>query len=278
MKSFSFNRFCQTLRWTVGVNAHTLMLWFAGSAVGTFIGQMCQLTMFGDDNYAASVQNFGGFFSFCLVLVALVGLSSIFAAFNDKRRRESLLMLPATNLEKFLSAMIYVTVVWTLSIFIAFAAGDTLRALARMLLYRDPWLSSVPVMLGFITPGFSSGAFSFHFMMMEFVLFCAFVLWTHSAYTLGGIFLRKYAFTATSVAIVLLQIIVVRICKDGGVSMFSSNWENGVLVKEEVGAMAYVLTAVLTLLAVFNYWASFRIFKHFELITNKWTNYDIFKR
>jgi len=32
------------------------------------------------------------------------------------------------------------------------------------------------------------------------------------------------------------------------------------------------------LLTCFNYWASFHVFKHFELITNKWTNYDILKR
>jgi hypothetical protein len=39
-----------------------------------------------------------------------------------------------------------------------------------------------------------------------------------------------------------------------------------------------VLAVVLPLLAVINYWASFHIFKGFQLITNKWTNYDILKR
>ena len=35
---------------------------------------------------------------------------------------------------------------------------------------------------------------------------------------------------------------------------------------------------LLPLLAVFNYWASFHIFKNLQLITNKWLNYDFHKR
>ena len=61
-------------------------------------------------------------------------------------------------------------------------------------------------------------------------------------------------------------------------SMFTSNWEDGKYVSGEVGIPAYILAILLPLLSVFNYWASFHIFKNFQLITNKWTNYDILKR
>jgi hypothetical protein len=61
-------------------------------------------------------------------------------------------------------------------------------------------------------------------------------------------------------------------------SMFTSNWENGRYVSGEVGIPAYILAVLLPLFAVFNYWASFRIFKNFQLITNKWLNYDFHKR
>ena len=43
-------------------------------------------------------------------------------------------------------------------------------------------------------------------------------------------------------------------------------------------SVAVVMLLLLTSLTVFNYWASYHIFKGFQLITNKWTNYDILKR
>ena len=61
-------------------------------------------------------------------------------------------------------------------------------------------------------------------------------------------------------------------------SFFNTQWENNVLVSFDVGFWGYAVSVVLPLLAVFNYWMSFRIFKGFQLITNKWTNYDILKR
>ena len=50
-----------------------------------------------------------------------------------------------------------------------------------------------------------------------------------------------------------------------------------VQIIHKVGALGYFLTVALPLLSIFNYWASYRIFKGFQLITNKWTNYDFFK-
>ena len=61
-------------------------------------------------------------------------------------------------------------------------------------------------------------------------------------------------------------------------SMFTSHWDGDKYVSQEVGFFAYVLAVVLPLLSIFNYWAAFHIFKGFQLITNKWTNYDILKR
>ena len=50
-----------------------------------------------------------------------------------------------------------------------------------------------------------------------------------------------------------------------------------VQIVHKVGALGYFLTVALPLLSIFNYLASFHIFKGFQLITNKWTNYDFHK-
>jgi hypothetical protein len=106
----------------------------------------------------------------------------------------------------------------------------------------------------------------------------AFTLWIHSLFTLGGVYLRKYSFVLTGLFFILCMVLLVKFVHAYDINMFTSHWDNGTYISEEVGTLAYVLTVVLPLLSIFNYWTSFRIFKGFQLITNKWTNYDILKR
>ena len=59
--------------------------------------------------------------------------------------------------------------------------------------------------------------------------------------------------------------------------MFCTYYVEGVGKVENVGTMAYVLTTFFAVFSVVNYWASFHIFKAFELITKKWINYEFHK-
>ena len=40
MKRFNINRFGKTLRWVVSVNFRKLLLWFAGSVLAVFLGEI----------------------------------------------------------------------------------------------------------------------------------------------------------------------------------------------------------------------------------------------
>jgi hypothetical protein len=95
---------------------------------------------------------------------------------------------------------------------------------------------------------------------------------------LGGTFLRKYAFVAASVVLIIGLSLLAWVLNHFDISMFNSQWDGNAYVGEEVGVAAYVLAVVVPLLSILNYWASFHIFKGFQLINNKWTNYDILKR
>ena len=114
--------------------------------------------------------------------------------------------------------------------------------------------------------------------MTIFVIF-AIAVWNLSLMTICGTLLRKYAFVVASLIIILCSILLSWTIHHFGLFLFWGDvWKDGVHYESEVGALAYVLAVLLPALAVLNYWASFHIFKHFELISNKWTNYDIFKR
>ena len=125
-------------------------------------------------------------------------------------------------------------------------------------------------------------------------------VWIHSLYIFGGTLLRKYAFVASSLVIILAFVLMAWLVNKFNFQFFYVDTiidgqsmdalrQSGALdangpvpvksvqIVHKVGALGYFITVALPLLSIFNYWASFHIFKGFQLITNKWTNYDFHK-
>ena len=285
MNSFSINRFGQTLRWVLVTNYRNLLAWTLGAAVGVFFLEMILV--------AFTVQPDGGNYNsvltysisrICmvfLVIFVLVALSTGFADYLKKAKREAFLMLPSTNLEKFLAVVLYVTVVWSLAGFLAFAFGDTLRMAVRSLVYHNEWISTVPIVMDSLTPD------GFHVAVNEPTYFTVtrlfstlfLFVWIHSFYTLFSTLLRKYSFVVASLLLILTVTLTAWVSfQKLHLRSFVVTTYNDGSPAYEVGVMGWLLCVALPLLTVFNYWASFHIFKGFQLITNKWTNYDILKR
>ena len=298
MNSFSFNRFGKTLRWVMAVNFRTLLMWTIGSVVAVFVGELMTAEI---GKYSADemVRLYGTMGSALFILVSLIMASTIVSSVNEKRKRQAFLMMPSTNLEKFLSLLVYTSVICVACVLLAFVLGDCLRmAWFKMQSYfveyqvqvsvSDPaetyhgWSSALPKLIENLTPNVldpdSYRRTWFYNAMNIFVIF-AIAVWNLSLMTICGTLLRKYAFVVASLIIILCSILLSWTIHHFGLFLFWGDvWKDGVHYESEVGALAYVLAVLLPALAVFNYWASFHIFKHFELITNKWTNYDIFKR
>ena len=285
MDNFNIKRFGLTFRWMLVTNLQTFLAFTAGCAAAVFLLEMLLIAFnchSDGSNYIPLLHStITQFFVIFLIIYVFVAISTLFSYYLKKPQREAFLMLPSTNLEKFLAAVIYVTVVWTLAGFLAFAVGDTLRMVVRALVYGNEWVSAIPnVARGFV-PNIvlhnGSHVYSLSYKVMNMIVGCSFILWFHSLYTLGGTLLRKYAFVVTSVVMIIFMMALSWVINHFGASMFTSQWDGNANVSEEVGVMAYVLAVLLPLLSIFNYWASFHIFKGFQLITNKWTNYDFHK-
>lgn len=282
MNSFSINRFWKTFCWVVTTNFRHLLAWTLAYSLITFLCELIFWKLSEEHTPGYIVAAVAEFFSTFIVIAVGIGFSLVFYDLNKKPRREAFLMLPASNLEKYLSSVIYWTVIWTICVLISFAVGDTLRMIFRGLTYGDEWLSAIPgvmVNLNLYDDCFMSGA-DLLYTVMKIITVTTLVLWLHSLYILGGTLMRKYAFVVTSVLFILCVVALGKTMNYFDLSMFKVDWveEDGHYVSSEVGAIAYVLSIVLLLLTCFNYWASFQIFKGFQLITNKWTNYDILKR
>ena len=310
MNNFNFNRFGQTFRWMLVTHLQTFLAFTAGCAAAVFLIEMILIAFSVSSdggNYVPYLSsNISEFFVLFLVIYALVAISTLFSYYLKKPQREAFLMLPSTNLEKYLAAVIYVTVVWTLAGFLAFAVGDTLRMLVRVLAYGNEWYSLVPEVSEYffrfintdISDNINIASTSYKVTWNIFIVSSLF--WIHSLYILGGTLMRKYSFVVASLAAILFVTLYVwvglklnlsgfytetildgqslEVLRQSGALDANGPWSaKSVQIIHKVGVMGYFLTVTMPLLSIFNYWASYRIFKGFQLITNKWTNYDFFK-
>ena len=295
MNSFSFNRFGKMLRWVLSVNKRRILYVMAASVVGVFIAEMILLRLSNLYSPVIMLNQYGDVGAALFALASLILVSTIVSGVNEKRKREAFLMLPASNLEKFLALMTYTSVVCVLGVFLAFVLGDSLRMAwfwvsgpyteIETSMMGNPvetyywWSSAIPEMVNRLTPHvLEADSCNWFYLVMYIVVIAAIAVWTHSLLIIGGTLFRKYSFVISCIIFILFWVIFVKTTHYFELSMFTSTWENGRYVDGEIGVPAYVLAVLLPLLAVFNYWASFHIFKNFQLITNKWTNYDILKR
>lgn len=290
MYSFNLISFAQTLRWLIAVNYRTMLLWTTGIALIFFVVELYILKMAHDPEDLLN-SSFG--FGIFVMMIAFAFLASYVTSFiNEKRRRMAFLALPATNSEKYLSLITYTSVIFLCAVFLALVAGDSLRMLFCWIkhFYDAPlpdhginsWYTSTLTQFFRLDDYRSVGhseRFDNWFVTMQYILILSFISWTHSLYTLGGTVLRKYSFVIVTVLFISCLMIFAKIEREYGFDFFETEFVRdpgplpiGHIASKEIGVAPYILSVLLLLLTVFNYWASYRTFKGFQVINHKWIN------
>ena len=284
MNNFNITRFGQTLRWVIAVNYRTMLLWTTGIALITFV---VELFLLKDASCPRDLIVNSLAISLMFMMIAFAFLASYVTSFiSEKRRRTAFLALPATNSEKFLSLITYASVIFLCAVFLALMAGDSLRMLFCWIRYHSDttpdkyykWYSSVLTMFKYYFTIPSYARYETWFVAMKYILAVSFISWVHSLYTLGGTVLRKYSFVIATALFISCFVIFIEIN-----STYRFNWfeEEYIYIEEagchyayskEIGVVPYILSVLLPLLTVFNYWASYRTFKGFQVINHKWIN------
>ena len=289
MYSFNLISFAQTLRWLIAVNYRTMLLWTTGIVLITFV---VELFLLKDASYPGKLISNTFEISSMFMTIAFAFLASYVTSFiSEKRRRLAFLALPATNSEKFLSLITYTSVIWPCAIFLALVAGDSLRMLFSWIKHfydapmpdygGDCWYTSVLTQLFHLDQYRAvshNERFDNWFVTMKCILAVSFISWLHSFYTLGGTVIRKYSFVIVTVLFISCFVIFIEIN-----STYHFDWfeEEYIYIEEvglhyayskEIGVVPYILSVLFPLLTVFNYWASYRTFKGFQVINHKWIN------
>ena len=307
MNSFSFNRCGKVLRWLVSVNRINLLGLIAGFTFFIFLLQMATFIFGSFEQVVPFIQrsaDFGSFFiPFSLLIIASNAFTN-FTSIGTKQQRGTFLTIPASYLEKYLALIVYMVVACGLCAIVGYILGDCLR-MACLWIWahasNDPsftacevfnfngvdqtyylWSSTVPSLFSKMTPHlmtvWTNAIYWNWYEWASWILAILMAVWTHSLFTLSGALLRKYAFIISGALWMTIMSLYMWTLSHLDLTVFQTVWDGEKYVGNAVGGMAYVLMVVLPLFTIFNYWASFHIFKGFQLITNKWFNYDILKR
>lgn len=220
--------------------------------------------------------NVSGLFMFMSFIIFFFCGSRIFINMKTKASRSLFLMLPATNMEKFISRLLYTVVGTSLMIFASWMIADIIQFVFS--LFLTPGMQGSLVARAFEQLFLKNNFDSSHFVVRNgtsvlgqtfpvgmFLL--SLTIFNHSFFTLGGTIFRKSATLLTICSSFILMFLM---------ALISSFVDDDVLVhfvqSMQPNTFGWLMVNVFLLLSVFNYWASYKLFTHMQIINNKWFN------
>ena len=206
--------------------------------------------------HVRSVCSSVGMTSYITMYIFFVACASrIFRDVQKKQKLTSYLMLPATNLEKFLSRWVYMLVFSIVGGILAFFVADILHA-AWLGLNGYPvyWASSLYL-------GAFSGSDKYWEVIIE--VYCMQGL-IYAFFFLGGVFFKRYHFVATGgVGLLLLSGLSWLLRVTGLYKQYNDlTWETSAAID-----IAFTLAGIVLFI-----WLSYWLFCRYQVITRKLVN------
>lgn len=221
-----------------------------------------------------TLHSISGTSMFITVVLMIVSISSLYNNMNTKQERIRFLMLPATNLEKYLCRLLQLSVIGTLLIVGAYCVADLCCWALRGMLGHGLGLS----MTYFFDDAFRGLFFQcewdealiFHYEFNPII--CIMLIAVFSTYHLGGALFRRvpYIFTtlaiiATGIALTIIgtTLAALLINEENVLSIIDSFVENNEII---FFVIFYALPLAWTILC---HWFSYRMLTRANVITHK---------
>ena len=253
MCDFKWSRFVAALRWDYELSKRTFLRKF----IALFFSSMLIIYLF---RFAGNV----GFYVFFLSAVAIFGVSKAFASLKMKQHYVSYLMVPASNMEKFVVKWVLYTVVWVVMALLAFALADV--ALLLLSKVFGAWGFSSQEQIPTIAEIWRNLQAGGCFSVSSLVPFVIIVVWMHSIYLLGGLFFRRNATLFTTIVCFAVSVLILII-----IAKFVASVDWDVYEVNRVVARWYLIIGC-SFFTILNYFLSYRIFKRLQVIAPKWVN------
>ena len=280
MKNFSLKRMaqvmritsCQYYKWLLNLSVAFLLAHFVGQALIFYT--VCKTPVVEEWYIYSRMHSATGAFVMISVFLILGGISFTFEVLKEKNKRIAILMLPASNAEKFVARLLLCTVgVWLLNA-VCVLLGDGLRQLI-FLWSENPLGSALPSLWEFLvdrgtvfvqvmddpfTAGHNPGWWS-----AACALAASFM--TYSFFLLGSAVFRKQAFILTGLCGVAITLAGAYVA-----GTVAGLFEYSYTQEELIAFLVYcvpVFTIIQLLLGIGFTWLSYRLFTHMTVVRRK---------
>ncbi|WP_295358702.1 hypothetical protein [uncultured Prevotella sp.] len=286
-KTFDLHRFGMVLRWDLLTNWKSYFYSMAGLAIGIIMISISMLYNFphsrvigagGDlsDYYRCSIV---GFLAALFMLFIFISACNIFSNMKTKLQRESFLILPANNLEKYAARFLMMSVGSILIMVIAMLIGDFVQFILSFFMTPGYHASIIGSSLRQIYEAATdAGNDPISVLAWQCKADAALVGWSflimiYSFTLLGGTFFRKQPIILTAVSGIVIFMIIgycgSKLKEWGAFDFFAHlNYDNpGTSL-----CVAIFWSVVFLALAAVSLWASYKLFTRMQVICNKWIN------
>jgi len=287
-KTFDLHRFGMVLRWDLLTNRKSYFCSIAGLAIGIIMLSISMLYSFPHSYYyiveGRDLSNYyevrmTGFLAAIFILFFFISACNIFSNMKTKLQRESFLMLPANNLEKYAARFLMMSVGSIFMMMIATLIGDFVQFVLSFFMTPGYHASIIGSFLSQIyeaatdTGNNPISILAWHKNIDGALVGWSFLIMIYSFTLLGGTFFRKQPIILTAVSGIIIFMII-GYCgsklKEWGVFDFYThiNYDNPVTTL----CLAIFWSVVFLALAAGSLWASYKLFTRMQVICNKWIN------
>lgn len=271
--NFQFSRLLMVMRWDVFTNLKTYLNMTLGMTFALlpfFIMQLYQLSkqyqLFPDAidlSYWGMSQYVLMIFSIAMYMMA----TQIFMVMKTTGQREQFLMLPASNLEKYISRFLFSTLGAAVAMITAIVVSDLVQLIFSFLLlpgHHQSVCLSTMTLLWKIWTTFIENIDSTGALLLSLLIVTCGVL-VHSFFILCGTLFRKHTIVVTTILFIAMTYLVIYVIESvpGTITTCLNHGDNSWL---------FSLLIAELLLGGFQYWLSYKVFTRMQVICNKWIN------
>ena len=271
--NFQFSRLLMVMRWDVFTNLKAylnMMLGMTFALLPFFIMQLYQLSkqyqLFPDTidlSYLGMSQYVLMIFSIAMYMMA----TQIFMVMKTTGQREQFLMLPASNLEKYISRFLFSTLGAAVAMITAIVVSDLVQLIFSFVLlpgHHQSVCLSIMALLWKIWTTFIESIDSAGALMLSLLIMTCGVL-VHSFFILCGTLFRKHTIVVSGILFIVMIYLVIYVIESvpGTITTCLMHGDN---------SWIFCLLIAELLLAGFQYWLSYKVFTRMQVICNRWIN------
>ena len=271
--NFQFSRLLMVMRWDVFTNLKAylnMMLGMTFALLPFFIMQLYQLSkqyqLFPDTidlSYLGMSQYVLMISSIAMYMMA----TQIFMVMKTTGQREQFLMLPASNLEKYISRFLFSTLGAAVAMITAIVVSDLVQLIFSFVLlpgHHQSVCLSIMALLWKIWTTFIESIDSAGALMLSLLIMTCGVL-VHSFFILCGTLFRKHTIVVSGILFIVMIYLVIYVIESvpGTITTCLMHGDN---------SWIFCLLIAELLLAGFQYWLSYKVFTRMQVICNRWIN------